>query len=129
MNVVLFTLHCVQKSCSPPLICYIHLLALLIVSLYDCFCLLASFFTTLCSRRAQQSTVRPCSSGLVRIADSCCGVTDCTGHTHIHKHSSGRGQGRVMLALIKPPPRQSSAWKFGHGKRPGVRASTLMASF
>ena len=52
--------------------------------------------------------MRPCSSGLVRIADSCCGAADCMGHKHTHTHtcthnSSERGQGRVIAALIKPP--------------------------
>lgn len=52
--------------------------------LYDCHRLLGSLYTILYCLRAQQSTVSPRSSGLVRIADSCCGAADCTGHTHTH---------------------------------------------
>lgn len=50
--------------------------------------------------------------------------------THIHTHNSfERGQGRVIVALIKLPQDKAVLRKFGHGKRPGARASTLMAFF
>ena len=83
---------------------------------------------------AQRRTVRPCSSGLVRKADSCYSATDCIEYTYTltntHTHKLlWEGSGLSYISSNQTSTRQSSVWKFGHGKRPGVRASTLMAFF
>lgn len=69
-------------------------------------------------------------------ADYCCGAVDWDAHTYTygtHTHTCTQllweRLGLSNISSNQTTTRQSSAWKFGRGKRPVVRASTLMTFF